>query len=32
MLVEVFLVQPEQMICIRVTPASMVDLNFSPFN
>ena len=31
-LVEVFLVQPKQMICIRVTLASMVDLNFSLSN
>ena len=29
-LVEMFLTQPECMICIRATPASVLDLNFSP--
>ena len=27
-LVVQFFVQPDQMICVRATPASMVDLNF----
>ena len=29
-LVERFLTQPKWMICIRATPASVVDLNFNP--
>ena len=31
-LVKQFLVHPDQIICIRVTPTSMVDLNFRPPN
>jgi len=31
-LVELFFVQPDRMMCIRATPASVVDLNFSPPN
>ena len=31
-LVEQFLVHPNWIICVRVTPASMVDLNFRPLN
>ena len=31
-LVKQFLVHPNQIICIRVTPTLMVDLNFSPPN
>ena len=31
-LVEQFLVHPNQIICVRVTSASMVDLNFRPPN
>jgi len=31
-LVELFFVQPDQIMCVRATPASVVDLNFSPPN
>ena len=31
-LVELFFVQPDQMMCVRTTLASVVDLNFSPSN
>jgi len=29
-LIERFLTQPKQMMCIRATPTSVVDLNFNP--
>jgi len=32
MLVELFFVQLNQMMCVSATPASVVDLNFSPSN
>ena len=28
--VDLFLIHPDHIICIRVTPASMVDLNLRP--
>ena len=31
-LVDLFLVQPDQMMCVRATPVSVIDLNFSPPN
>jgi len=31
-LVEMFLTQPERMMCIRAIPTSIVDLNFRPPN
>ena len=29
-LVKRFFIQPEQMMCVRATPVSVVDLNFKP--